>query len=471
MKYTHYILSAAVALLTLGSCNTDFTPTTAISDKTLTTDDYNKLLIGVYDGLQGLANGFIIDDVSADNLDDIGWYGDYDKNQLTGSSQDLNDIWNEMFYRIQLANNLINLIEAEASPTDAEREIEAQARFLRAWFYERQCMRWGDVPLLHNVEEANNAPRTSEADVWAFAKEDLEYAVQYAPDYTTPGYISKQAAKALLARTCLLAPGAARDLSRATQLAEELIADDNFSLASDAANIWQTQNSKEMIFATINSANDGGCPGWFLRSNIVNTLKSNGVDTGYGAQGRYMFPVDNSLMNAFEEGDNRKAACVRVLTNGSTTTRDLVKFPGPDGKDPYPIVRIAEMYLISAEAQGRTAGLTRLNELRAARGLRAITPEEVPDDDSYLARIMQERRVEFVGEGLRWYDLRRWFNTNAAGKQAVLNLRCYQTGETSGSRPAASDAMNISEDGHELLWPIPTTAKDNDDNLEQNPGY
>ncbi len=63
------------------------------------------------------------------------------------------------------------------------------------------------------------------------------------------------------------------------------------------------------------------------------------------------------------------------------------------------------------------------------------------------------------------------YNRDAAGKEAVLQLRCYQTGETSGSRPTASDAMNISDDGHELLWPIPTVAMDNDSALTQNNGY
>lgn len=91
--------------------------------------------------------------------------------------------------------------------------------------------------------------------------------------------------------------------------------------------------------------------------------------------------------------------------------------------------------------------------------------DAIANDDAYEARIMQERRVEFVGEGLRWYDLRRWFNRDAAGKEAVLKLRCYQANETAGSRPTASDAMNISEDGHELLWPIPTVARDNDSAL------
>ena len=85
---------------------------------------------------------------------------------------------------------------------------------------------------------------------------------------------------------------------------------------------------------------------------------------------------------------------------------------------------------------------------------------------------MAERRVEFYAEGFRWYDLRRWFNSGEAGKKAVLAFRKYQPGEAAGSRPQASETMQIDDDGHNLLWPVPQTAIDNDPNLlPQNPGY
>ena len=130
------------------------------------------------------------------------------------------------------------------------------------------------------------------------------------------------------------------------------------------------------------------------------------------------------------------------------------------------------MYLVSAEAQGYPAGIDRLNQLRAARGLQALASgTDIKDADEFVARIMQERRVEFVAEGFRWYDLRRWWNSGEAGKKAVKALRKYQTGEAAGSRPGASENFNVSDDGHELLWPIPATARANNSALTQNPGY
>lgn len=106
------------------------------------------------------------------------------------------------------------------------------------------------------------------------------------------------------------------------------------------------------------------------------------------------------------------------------------------------------------------------------RGLKALVTGTDITADNFIDRMMAERRVEFYAEGLRWYDLRRWFNSGEAGKKAVLAFRKYQPGEAAGSRPQASETMQIDDDGHNLLWPVPQTAIDNDPNLlPQNPGY
>lgn len=157
---------------------------------------------------------------------------------------------------------------------------------------------------------------------------------------------------------------------------------------------------------------------------------------------------------------------------GGAETWDCVKYPSYNAADPWPVVRIAELYLISAEAQGYPAGVERLNQLRQMRGLKALVTGTDITADNFIDRIMAERRVEFYAEGFRWYDLRRWFNSGEAGKKAVLAFRKYQPGEAAGSRPQASETMQIDDDGHNLLWPVPQTAIDNDPNLlPQNPGY
>ena len=117
------------------------------------------------------------------------------------------------------------------------------------------------------------------------------------------------------------------------------------------------------------------------------------------------------------------------------------KYPsGQTGTDPVVISRLAEMYLISAEAQGISNGLGRLNELRKERGLDPVSPK---NEEEFLNCILDERRKEFLAEGYRYYDLVR---TNKA--QSVLNIKDYQT-----------------------VLPIPGKELILNTNLEPNPGY
>jgi hypothetical protein len=459
--------------LALTACNLDYYPTTAVSDSSLTEADYTNLLTGVYDGAQSIKIN--IDDIAADNLTSPGWWPDIDNNGQTAStSSDINSLWNSHYKYVQLANNLINLIEHTGSPTPAQIEIEAQARVIRAWLYARIAQHWGDAPLLLEVTD-ELVGRDPEIEIWKQVIADLEYGVQNAPDFTDRGYVSKVAAKALLARTLLTGPSAVQDKTRAQKLAEEIIASGKFSLAANFADIWHAKSSNEIILQWTNLNGDSGSDGWFMRSDIVNLYEAeNGSGSaGYGEQGRYENHVDLAAFDAFEEGDLRKAPTVRHLKLASgAETWDCVKYPSYNAADPWPVIRIAELYLISAEAQGYPAGVDRLNQLRVVRGLKALNAGSDITADNFIDRIMAERRVEFYAEGHRWYDLRRWFNSGEAGKKAVLSFRKYQPGEAAGSRPQASETMQIADDGHNLLWPVPQTAIDNDPNLlPQNPGY
>ena len=66
-----------------------------------------------------------------------------------------------------------------------DRQIEAQARAMRAWFYERLCMFYGDVPLL-TTSEADNAPRTKEALFGRLPSETLNMPPNTHPIFPLP---------------------------------------------------------------------------------------------------------------------------------------------------------------------------------------------------------------------------------------------------------------------------------------------
>ena len=150
------------------------------------------------------------------------------------------------------------------------------------------------------------------------------------------------------------------------------------------------------------------------------------------------YSVPKSFFDAWEANDNRKARSV-IFEGGYYR---LNKYPaGQGGTDPVNVSRIAEMYLISAEAQGYPNGVARLNELREARGLGGVS---VTNEGNFLDAVLSERRFELFGENHRYYDLVR-------------------TGK-------AIETLGIKE--FQLLFPIPDTEITKSKKiLVQNPGY
>ena len=79
-----------------------------------------------------------------------------------------------------------------------------------------------------------------------------------------------------------------------------------------------------------------------------------------------------------------------------------------------PILRYTDVKMMYAEclneegyvANGEAFNI--LNEVRLRAGLPALTSSSVPDQNAFRKAIVQERRVEFAFEGLRWPDLLRW---------------------------------------------------------------
>lgn len=458
----------AVALTALlGSCQLDYAPTSSVSDASITDEDIDALLVGVYDGVQSSGFSFFAQDIAADNLKARTWSGliQIDNNAITTDNSYMSSWWDSYFGNIALANNFLTLI-GKQEDSEANREKIAQARFIRAWNYYFITTLWGGAPILNSVT-SDLVPRDSEVDVWKKIKEDAEYALENAPDFSDKALVSKSAAKAFLARILLIGPPEIQDKALAAQYAEDVIASGKFELAEDPVNIWHTKTSKEIILEWTASSTDYISLGWWLRSNLVNSV----ADPGLGELGRYELPVDTAVLSRFEPGDKRLKATIRHLKSGASETWDCVKYPSYDGSDPAPVLRIAEMYLISGEAQGYPAGVQRLNELRRIRGVKPYTTGVDITADNFLEKIMNERQLEFFAEGQRFYDLRRWFNSGEAGKKAVLNLRKYQPGEAAGSRPTASETFNISEDGHNLLFPLGASTLSNNPNLTQNPGY
>jgi hypothetical protein len=183
--------------------------------------------------------------------------------------------------------------------------------------------------------------------------------------------------------------------------------------------------------------------------------------------------LENWVKELYEAGDRRVGVYLansRVFYNDKTFNGFLMtKFLGNKMfqtdkkiyvyKNMPKVFRIADMYLIDAEAKYRSDGdaLTPLNALRESRGLSAL--ESVTGDDLFT-EIKNERVRETLGEGQRLTDLKRWNEGISRDYQTSLQsvLRGY--------------IYNIPAGTYMFVWPIPQLEMSNNPNIgTQNPGY
>jgi hypothetical protein len=173
----------------------------------------------------------------------------------------------------------------------------------------------------------------------------------------------------------------------------------------------------------------------------------------------YIAPSDKLIAALSNTSDVRKA----VTIGGSASTGFYVNkfYTSSKGGRVVDIkaMRIAEMYLIRAEAFAKlatpniAAGTADLNTLRTAR-ITGYVNASFADAASLINAVLDERFKELAFEGFRWYDLKR---TN----QPIARL-------TSDANAAW---QNLPANSPLWVLPIPRYELDANPNMVQNPGY
>ena len=354
-----------------------------------------------------------------------------DLTQSTGNAKDLinsvlsslnsivSNSWNGYYNALYQVNNVLSIVES-LPESELRNLIIGEAHYFRAYIYHALVTRWGGVPI-QKVNTMEKPFRDSEEVVWSFIEEELQTALAFLGTSSSYYYVSRDAALALKARV-MLERG---NLTEAATLADRLGTDGKYKLDS-FDKIFRGKSNTEVIFSFQCLAEE---------SNI--TISTLFYTYAHPNHGSYVYRPTNEVMNMYDDKDKRKE--VSIINVGSEPC--INKYPsGQTGTDPVVMSRLAEMYLISAEAQGFPKGLGRLNDLRKERGLEGVDPK---DKDEFLQCVLDERRKELLAEGFRYYDLIR---TNMA--KTTLGLKDYQ---------------------HVL--PIPGKEMISNPNLEPNPGY
>ena len=294
--------------------------------------------------------------------------------------------WNGYYKALLQVNNVMSIAEGLAdSPT--RNRVLGECRYFRAYIYLCLVTRFGDVPVLRQNTQAK-VSRDPASMAWELVEEDLDAASGFLNGLSADSfyYVSPAAVTALKARVKLYLG----KKGEAKELAESLIANPNYAL-DDFDKIFRSKANKEVIFAFSCLTEDGSS------IKISNQFYS----YNHPNKGSYNYRPAGDVMTMYADNDLRKEVSITTLDNLNFVN----KYPsGQTGSDPVVISRLAEMYLISAEAQGLNGGLDRLNELREKRGLDRVSPGNEAD---FLDAVLQERRLEFLAEGFRWYDLVR----------------------------------------------------------------
>lgn len=463
----------------------------------------------------GLWNGFLKpdDDVQHrdpnDAMDVFNW---------TPTNNNFGWVWSNAYKGIARANIILDQLpkaDKFADPSKKPR-YEAEAKFMRAWWYFLLATNWGDVPVLTTVPqsiEETQVGNSKPGEVWDLIESDLKFAAQNLPaSYgSEKGRANKWTAAALLGKVQVYRaqwfnlPAKYQDaITNLTAVvnggAYSLTANygDNFSETKEnnQESLFEVQDTEGDNINSWGTTDTGGRAGhaWTIYVSPSCFYGSGGgcAPKSWG-EGYGQIDITPSLFAEFEPGDPRRyytmysqgedyGGTVYSSTwsrTGHTPAKynrpwDPNRFPNNWSQNNLRLIRYADVLLFLAEAKllgnNDVAGAAALVNQVRARAASSPVPAEagitpnLPAVSSALsvaamhAALRHERRVEFATEwDYRYEDLVRW---HRAGLITLPSAVSFGYPESNANwKPTY------------LLKPVPQSELDLNPNLKQNPGY
>lgn len=372
-------------------------------------------------------------------------------NTLNSSNISVYNIWSGFYSDIYQANNVLEGIKKGGINVKVKQQLEGEAKFTRAFCYFYLVNLFGDIPLILSSNYKQNilSVRNSSIQINNQIKKDLLDArntlsqnylalnlMDISQERVRP---NKATADALLARIYLYN----KQYDSAFLFSNEIINNPIYQL-KPLTDVF-LRNSTETIWAL-------DCP--YNTSQAFLTL--------IAVPFPYKISLSQSTILAFESGDQREQFWTQSYDVDGVSYVYPYKYKNTDFSGTVTeldvVFRLAEQYLIRAEAQtngaggGMDAGIKDLNKIRNRAGL--INYDGLLNKDSILAAIFHERQVELFSEwGHRWLDLKR---TGSLDK--IMKI---VTPEKGGNE----------WDPDQQFYPIPQREREKDPNLTQNRGY
>ncbi|TAE25456.1 MAG: RagB/SusD family nutrient uptake outer membrane protein [Candidatus Kapaibacterium sp.] len=264
------------------------------------------------------------------------------------------------------------------------------------------------------------------AQVYTRIVEDLQAAVPLLPEVAPKGKPSRWAARALLARVYLQQERYAEAFTEA-----DAVIRGPFSLTDSVRSVWFTPNTNEAIYE-LPSERD-------LQDGAGGYRGLLSAELGGGAAA---IAISTDLQRLFEasQNDRRRTSLFAVSIGRIYTTRFDELWTN------FPILRVAEMYLIRAEAGFRTNRPVEqiradINQTRVRAGLSAAALQSLSGDALFRA-LQTERALELALQGHRLHDLRRWRLPVANGSLPGATVLPWNDGRLVVPRPDREVSVN-----------------------------
>lgn len=488
-KKLKYLATGLMFLLVLGSCSDDLNrfPHASIerSQSFETIEDAATWNTGLYAQFQSRVYGLFMfpTDIQADQLNATLDYGNRNGSlhrwDFLADDYTIRDTWRLMYSSITNINAALEGFETiELEDPDDQAELNkyiAEAHFARAYYYHQLVLRFANeydpstaasdlgVPLMLEYDINNFPPRSSVEAVYQQILTDISVAktgLSSVEGSQGAIYFNSDVVTALEARVKFHM----HDFVGAKTAADQLISSGKYPLIDnqeDFAKMWHNDFAQEDILQMFVSVPNEGA-------------RTNGIYLGFNSgTGKFSpdFVPSQWVIDMYDDSDIRKDVyfeekLVEIGGNEYTDVKLVNKYPGnpelfttdnTNYQHAPKVFRIAEMYLISAEAGG-DAGLSALNSLRTARGLDDLDVS----GDALTDAVKDERFRELAFEGFRLDDLKRW--DEGVERRDPQNLDLIIVGP---------DFHTLSKEAgnNKFTWGLPTNDITINQDLEQNPGW
>lgn len=453
-----------------------------------------------------------------------------DRWDITATNPAIVAYWQLSYQSINAANFAIEGIPTCTSVAFTEEQRNnyiGEARFMRGFAYLFLTTLYGDIPKIDHTRtsfDEFNEPRSPREEIHNLIIEDFTFAKDHLPEAWPPSYNgrpTKATGASFLAKAYLF-KGDFANAETAAREAVQIAESTGYELVDDYMSIFDEDDelSSEILFSIMFVHNHPELGQNATVQRNTRLLPPEFRDM-LGESWGYALP-QRDLYDEYEPGDPRRGYTIHAPGDpfgayiGSETVEfeheiydegqgEFVKYtktynPGDlidydyrwsetgmnvrkltadvsdlgnirwSGLD-MPVMRIADLYLILAEAlaeQDDPEALDWVNKVRARPSVNM--PARIVADGDLVDIVRHERRVELAMEGLRLFDIMRWKNLgDIFGDGTKVKRHFYSDVLTAHS--TRFDDPDITLPKH-YLFPIPQTELDLNQNLnENNPGY